>query len=229
MGKKYMYGIDVSHHNNEKLIYEIMEKNFNTEFVIAKATEGKKFQDKAFDGYMQQAGLYGILRGAYHYVNSNDMDIASAMEEVRNFLTYVRPYGDCLLALDFEEKKMLNERGVNYLALIAANVKLYTGVAPLIYMSESTYKTLDFSELVKIGCGLWAAKWGKNNAIDLNAEIYPSFQPAVATPFSCLAIQQISSKAIWNDKNVALDVDIAFMDATGWKKYANPRFEKGFY
>lgn len=224
MANIYITGIDVSHHNKNQPIRDIAV-NSQIDFIIAKATEGKTFKDKEFDGYMNIAKECGLLRGAYHYVNSDIVTQEYAIKEVENFLSYVRPYGDCILALDFEEKKMLNQDGVNYLLFMSLAIQQFTGTLPLIYMSESTYKSLDFTALSKLGCGLWAAKWGSNNAADLSENGFV-FSKAISSPFSVLAIQQTSSKAYWNGKIIPLDVDVAFMSREAWTYYANPRLRK---
>lgn len=224
MSNIYMTGIDVSHHNKNQAIFDIAT-NSQIDFLIAKATEGKTFRDKEFDMYMKYAKECSLLRGAYHYVNSDILDSQSATFEAYNFCNYVRPYGDCLLALDFEEKKMLNPDGVNYLFLLASEVELITGTKPLIYMSESTYKQFDFSAFAEHGFGLWSAKWGNNIPHNLLENGF-AFNKAISEPFSVLAIQQISSKAYWDKKVIPLDVDVAFMSRDAWGYYANPRLRK---
>lgn len=224
MKYSYITGIDVSHHNAKQPIFDIAVSS-QIDFIIAKATEGKTYKDKEFDYYMNVAYNQGLLRGAYHYVNSDNMVKEDAIKEVENFLSYTRPYGDCILALDFEEKKMLNAKGVEYLLFMAIAIKQFTGVPPMIYTSESNYKTLDFTALAALGCGLWAAKWGISNPCDLCENGF-AFNRAIAKPFSVLALQQVSNKAIWDEEIINLDVDVAFMSTDAWSYYANPRLRK---
>lgn len=231
----YMMGIDVSHHNNKALIESILcDKTANVDFVIAKATESVAYKDVEFDFYMRLALSYNKLIGAYHYVNSfdltagsvgSDLTAESARNEAYNFCSYVRPYSSAILVLDFEEKHLLNQQGVDYLYLVAKEVKNMTGTPPLIYMSESTYKQFDFSELIKLGCGLWSAKWGKNRAVDLT-EVGQVYNKAESGRFGVVAIQQISSKGFWKNQEIPLDVDLAFMSKDAWRCYANPRLRK---
>lgn len=220
-----LVGVDISHHNGS-----IMDKlkqviTFPIHFVICKATEGTSFVDTRFDANMDNAEDMGLLRGAYHYVNSKDVHNAdAAMKEAEHFVRRVRPYGDALLALDFEEKSMLSQDGVDYLTLVASRVKNLTGTPPLIYVSESVVKQFDFSGCVKVGCGLWVAKWMKNRVPELNDGIQENeYAKAVSGEFGITAIQQISDICNIHGITYNLDVDIANMSVEAWEKYANPR------
>lgn len=220
---EYLRGIDVSHHNTPIKIQTIAEdKEIGLDFIIAKATEGWNFRDSAFDVYMSMANREGLLRGAYHYVNAPNLTANSAETEAYNFVSMVRPYGDTLLALDFEESKMLNQQGVDYLFAVASTVKKVTGTPPLIYLSEAVLKRFDFSKIKSLGCGVWVAKWGNNAAKSLYDVGWP-YTKAYDGGFGTLAIQQISSKAELAGKEMPLDVDVAFMTRKAWAKYANPR------
>lgn len=217
-----LIGVDVSHHNGAVLD---LLAGHHIDFVIAKATEGITFKDSKFDGNMQSAKLFNLLKGAYHYVNTEPqyMNEFRAYQEAKHFVSYVRPYGDCLLALDFEEKHMLSQQGVNYLGGVAQFVKDMTGTPPLIYASESVIKQFDFTPCIKVGCGLWAAKWKKNVCPEIEHLSKDDYVSASAKQFGVVAIQQISSKAKIGGVEYNLDVDIANMNMTAWHKYANPR------
>lgn len=224
---EYMRGIDVSHHNSESLIEDIIsDREAGLDFLIAKATEGTSFTDKKFDSYMKMCAKNGVLRGAYHYVNApTKLESGAFMGsegEAYNFVSRVRPYGDTLLALDFEESKMLSQYGVEYLCNVAQYVKSMTGTPPLIYASESVLRQFDFSMAQSIGCGVWVAKWGKNTPKNL-FEVGWVFDKASSCNFGVVALQQISSKAVFNGNNINLDIDIANMSKSAWAKYANPR------
>lgn len=216
-----LWGYDVSHWN-EKLVTDNFLLCNPADFIIAKATEGYTYHDSRFDYYMALADRFGLLRGAYHYIKPDWGNRANLnpLWEAKNFVAHVRPYGDALLALDFEEKELFNSEGIDYLAKVALYVKEFTGTAPLIYASESVIVSHDFKALVELGCGLWVAKWsgsyGKSNIPSANRG-----------QFSTTAIQQYTSKSLISDGKVvaptSLDGDVAYMTDLAWAKYANPR------
>ena len=219
-------GIDVSHHNGSNV--EFFAQQFGVDFIIAKATEGVSFVDKKFDENMKIAERHGLLRGAYHYVNPSPQycNEFRAYQEAKNFVSTVRPYGDCILALDFEESNILTGEGVAFLTKVAEYVKAMTGTPPLIYASESVVKQFDFSGCVKIGCGLWVAKWKKNTMPKVGQATESDYIKANPREFGMVAIQQISSSGVVDSKVYSIDVDIAFMSREAWAKYANPRLYK---
>ena len=221
-----LQGIDISHHNGENILDIVMHNN-PIDFVICKATEGATFFDKLFDSNMTKADKYALLRGAYHYVNAPNQTVSGAFMgsegEAYNFVSHARPYGDCILVLDFEEKRMLKQEGVDYLGNVAQFVKSMTGTPPLIYVSESVVKQFNFSNIVDIGCGLWVAKWKKGYVPVVGNVTADAYVAASSGEFGITAIQQISDMGMVGGKIYNLDVDIANMSVAAWRKYANPR------
>lgn len=233
---EYLKGIDVSHHNAltfvEKTITNAEQSNASLDFLIAKATEGYRHKDNMFDVFMALAYNHGLLRGAYHYVNPKSggvdatfIDDKAAYNEASNFVSQVRPYGDCILVLDFEENYLLTQSGVDYLYKVAANVNALTNTPPLIYMSEWLLKKFDFSKIAQLGCGIWIAKWKSGYCTPIN-DVGWVYNKAESGVFSTLAMQQISSKVEIDGNIKPLDTDIAFMSVKAWDKYANPRLYK---
>ena len=86
-----------------------------------------------------------------------------------------------------------------------------TGVKPLIYASASLYK-----EVSGIGdFGLWIAQYANNNPTGYQEH------PWNEGYYTC-AIRQYTSSGRLAGYAGNLDLDIAYMDATAWHKYANP-------
>ena len=89
-----------------------------------------------------------------------------------------------------------------------------TGVKPLIYTSASLYK-----EVSGIGdYGLWIAQYANNNPTGYQEH------PWNEGYYTC-AIRQYTSRGRLAGYAGNLDLDIAYMDATAWHKYANPSGE----
>lgn len=217
-----LYGIDISHHQPDNIIRKaVIAYSGKLQFVIVKATEGVTHVDNKFDKFMEDAKESKLLRGAYHYVNAkNGIVVHNAQAEAANFIRTVRPYGDCLLALDFEDSSVLSQAGADYLGEIAREVRKYTGAPPLIYMSQSVLNRFDFTKAKEVGCGVWVARWktGRFRPTLDNASIN-------ATPgeFGIVAIQQVANGVEFDGGLVSLDADIANMSEEAWAKYANPR------
>ena len=212
MSDSKLIGVDVSHWNTYK------EKNkshyiplSSLDFMIAKATQGIGYKDSEFDNFMNIACAKGLLRGAYHFVSMTE-----PYEQALNFVSTVRPYGDCLLALDFEDSdgamKVSQDTINNYLYPLAKYVKLMAGTPPLIYASKYVFDSYDFSEIRKLDCGVWVAKWDR-----------VTDKPNVKNWGSLIAIKQYTDKGRIDELVGNTDLNVAYMTKDIWKKYANPR------
>ena len=164
-----------------------------------------------FDNFMNIACGKGLLRGAYHFVSMTE-----PYEQALNFVSTVRPYGDCLLALDFEDSdgamKVSQDTINNYLYPLAKYVKLMTGTPPLIYASKYVFDSYDFSEIRKLDCGVWVAKWDRITD-----------KPTIKNWGSLIAIKQYTDKGSIDELVGNTDLNVAYMTKDVWKKYANPR------
>lgn len=211
MSDNKLIGVDVSHWNRYK------EKNSHymplssIDFMIAKATQGIGHKDSEFDNFMNIACEKDLLRGAYHFVSMTE-----PYEQALNFVSTVRPYGDCLLALDFEDSdgamKVSQDTINSYLYPLAKYVKLMTGTPPLIYASKYVFDSYDFSEIRKLDCGVWVAKWDRITD-----------KPTIKNWGSLIAIKQYTDKGRISELVGNTDLNVAYMTRDTWKKYANPR------
>lgn len=143
-------GIDISHHNNLDRILSIIDK---PDFCIIKATEGKTFTDSKFKHNIQICQERNIPIGFYHYARP---ERNLAVEEAKHFIDKVAPYlGECILALDWEDKAL--KCPVSWAKQFLDYVKVQTGVTPLIYCSASYTPRL--KPILEGNYGLWVAHY----------------------------------------------------------------------
>ena len=184
------------------------------DFVICKATEGTGYVNPDCDRAYQQAKANGKLLGVYHYANGG-----SAIAEADYFLNNIQGYiGEAILCLDWEHQNnaLCGTGGParTWISNWCNRIVERTGVKPLIYASASLY-----NEVSGIGdYGLWIAQYANNNATGYQEH------PWNEDAYTC-AIRQYTSSGRLAGYNGNLDLDIAYMDATAWHKYANPSGE----
>lgn len=202
-----LYGIDVSHWQGD-IDFEAFSKDSNSDFLIAKASEGEKTVDSKFVRNMDKCREHGILRGAYHYVRGD----SAWYEQTNNFLSQVMGMqSDILLALDVEDKTLI-ERGELFTRKLVDDmvqeIHDQTGAYPLIYVSRAFLRTDTFNDIGKL-CGGWIASWGtpsRPKRRDLNTSIW-----------------QYTSKGKVEGINGVVDLNRAYMSRDSWFKFANPQ------
>lgn len=98
---RYRYpiaGIDVSKHNGEIDFDQVSDDNY--QFVFIKASEGKTYQDDAFERNYAGARDAGLKVGAYHFFRKN----RSGKEQADNFLNVIKGKPmDLPLVIDLED------------------------------------------------------------------------------------------------------------------------------
>ena len=184
------------------------------DFVICKATEGTVYVNPDCDRAYQQAKTNGKLLGVYHYANGG-----GPITEADYFLNNIQGYiGEAILCLDWESQN--NPMfGTGYPARTwisnwCKRIVEKTGVKPLIYTSAGYY-----NEVYGIGdYGLWIAQYANNNPTGYQEH------PWNEGAYTC-AIRQYTGCGRLAGYAGNLDLDIAYMDATAWRKYANPSGE----
>lgn len=210
-----MYGIDLSHWNGAPLSkLTSAEASVDAmQFLIAKATQGKAYKDKMFDTYMEYANTKGLLRGAYHFVTEDDVDAQAV-----NFISTIRPYGDTIPILDYENSVnviAVSQTTVDGILLpLAEAVIKYTSTPPVIYASQYVFNSLDLSKIAKLGCGAWVAKY---DGTETNVSVKNWKTPCM---------RQYSSSGLLKEFSGKIDLDVAFMSKSAWARYANPRLYK---
>lgn len=181
----------------------------SAEFVIIKATQGTHYVNPFCDIHYQQAYTSKKLLGVYHYAEGGN-----PITEADYFLANVKGYiKGAILCLDWEDRDNVSF-GVNDAAWVKAwcdRVYQVTGVKPLVYIQQSSMHKLD-----GIGdYGLWVAQYADDS--------YTGYQDHSWNEgaYSC-AIRQYTSHGQLAGYAGRLDLDIAYMDAAAWSRYADP-------
>jgi len=137
-----LYGIDVSHYQNQKtkINWKLVSENNNPKvsFAYIRITMGKDGRDEAFEYNFQEAKKYGIKVGVYHYYRPNE----NSTEQVENFFKYTHSIGDLPPVLDIEEKSRFGSKNLrngllNFLQLVENKYQ----VKPIIYAHQRFYNT----------------------------------------------------------------------------------------
>lgn len=170
-------GQDLSRHNDND---EIMD---NSAFIFLKASEGMTYTDPTVDIKLKAIAEKRKdnlpIIGFYHYARPNNN---SPEEETDNFLKRIEPHiGQCLMALDWEGTstslhKVVQGEWINKFCGIIYN---RTGVAPLLYISESPYRSI--KDYLNPQIPTWIAKYG-NRPINYNTQ-FPLMWQFTNTPF----------------------------------------------
>ena len=181
-------GIDISHHN----FYMKNLQDLNLlDFVIMKATEGIRFRDNKLPVYMNVL-RNDMLYGFYHFARpdlGNDPE-----DEALHFVSYINKYisDRSILALDVEAGALSVKNLDAWCSTWAQVVDIETGILPMIYISTSETKKLKAT--AALGCGLWAAKWGKK----------PTSKQL--EPWDFWALWQFSNEGNFSGQRVDLDI-----------------------
>jgi GH25 family lysozyme M1 (1,4-beta-N-acetylmuramidase) len=205
-----MNGIDISNWQNG-----INLTSVPCDFVIIKATQGIKYVNPDCDRAYQQAKKAGKLLGVYHYFGGND-----PVKEADFFVSRIKGYiGEAILVLDWEagENKLFN-KGQEVAIKFLDRVRELTGVKPLIYMSKSVCRNYDWSKVVAGDYGLWMAQYANDSLTGYKDKPWTDDKGLGA--FKFVAIHQYTSHGRLKGWNANLDLNIAYMNAEGWKKYA---------
>lgn len=183
-----LLGCDISHHNAvNKMDYK------RYDFYIIKATEGATYVDPRWNNHLAHIQVYGKLYGFYHFARP---DLNAPEEEAQNFVEQVGKYaGDCIYALDWEEKAL--SYPITWALKWLDTVYALTGVRPLIYCPASYCHKL--KPIYNANYGLWVAQW--NKAIKKpKTGVYPFH-------------------AIWQYTNTPIDQDYFNGGVKQWKAY----------
>lgn len=201
-----LHGIDISNWQKGFTVPERLD------FCIVKATEGFRYVDPYCEGFIQQCVRKGIRFGFYHFARNNEPE-AEAMHFRNNTKGY-ELLG--IPVLDIEDEGI--EVWGSWAQRFVDKYHAMTSVYPMIYASASTLSRFDGYPLVQT-CGLWIAGYPESRERGLND--VPDF-PYSVSPWSFAAIWQYTANGWLSNWDEPLDMDVAYMDADAWKKYANP-------
>ena len=155
-------GIDVSHWQGTIDWAKVAGGGIT--FAFAKATEGQTFNDPMYTTNRSGAAANGILFGAYHFAQPDNLP-NDAIIEADHFSSVAAPaYGDIVPVVDLEVSNGLTvDQLTTWLHDFLVEVKLDTGVKAMIYTSPSFWQTSmgDTDVFARNGYRLlWIAHWG---------------------------------------------------------------------
>ena len=201
-----LHGIDISNWQKGLQLPESLD------FCIVKATEGFRYVDPYCDGFVQQAIRKGILFGFYHFARNNDPEKEAVF--FRNNTKGYELIG--IPVLDIEDEKIADWG--DYAQRFIDKYHAITGIYPIIYCSASNLRRFSGYPLCDT-CGLWVAGYPDNRERSLND--IPKFCYDIS-PWKFAAIWQYTSNGWLGNWDEPVDMDVAYMDASAWKLYANP-------
>ena len=156
----FTYGIDISQYQGIISWSKVkkMNENFPIEYVIIRATAGKKHRDNFFTSNWREVKKYHFLRGAYHYFRPNENSTLQA----KNFIKNVKlAPGDLPPILDIE--KMSDIQSSDNLLKGIANwleiIENHYGVKPIIYSGAHFFN--DYLKSNFNNYFLWIANYNK--------------------------------------------------------------------
>ena len=180
------------------------------DFVIVKATQGVTYVSPKCDAQYQSAKRAGRLLGVYHYVDGSD-----PVAQANYFTTHCKNYiGEALIALDWEQEQNPRWGDTNFLEQVVRAFSDRTKVRPVIYTMASAYAAVK-AVADRNNCALWIAQYGSMDPTGYQSH------PWNEGSYGC-AIRQYSSNGRLPGYGGALDLNLAYMDAAAWKRYANP-------
>ena len=153
-------GIDVSHWQGRISWADVAADGID--FAIAKATEGRIYQDDEYARNKERAEANGIAFGAYHFA-SPDKTANDAVIEANNFVDTadLKP-GNLRPVLDLEKNGGLGIKKLRkWVKAWLAQVQARVGVKPIIYTSPSFWKDKMGNSrwFADNGYALWIAHW----------------------------------------------------------------------
>lgn len=157
---QYLAGIDVSHWQGQIGWSDVAADGVS--FAIAKATEGRIYQDNQYARNKERAEANGVAFTAYHFA-SPDKTANDAILEADNFVdTADLGPGNLRPVLDLEKNGELGVRKLRrWVKAWLARVEARLDVKPIIYTSPSFWrdKMGNSRWFADNGYALWIAHW----------------------------------------------------------------------
>ncbi len=157
-----VWGIDVSHHQNDINWTELGSQKPN--FMFIKASEGVTCQDSKYIQNYTEAKKLGILVGSYHYFSYK----SSGKEQANNFLAFAQHKdSDLLPVLDAEFSKKMPKKDwvINELANFVNTIYEKLGHYPIVYCDYRFYN-LYLKEKLSDKCKLWIVNYREKPTAD---------------------------------------------------------------
>lgn len=166
-------GIDISHYQSyidwdEVCLYMDKQRRLHRkpvsnyqrreiDFVVAKATQGTKWQDSFYKRNKAGAAKQNILFGAYHFYSPTQ----SAIGQANNFIqTADLQKGDIVPILDVELYNDLLPHPDSVLCWLK-QIEAYYGAKPIIYTNENCYKSYFQNRKELCQYHFWIARYGE--------------------------------------------------------------------
>lgn len=176
------------------------------DFCICKATEGVGYTDQTCDDFVQECIENNILWGFYHFARENEPE-----EEAEYFYRECANYfGYGIPVLDYETSNYNNRE---WCERFLDRLHELSGIWAMLYISASRCGEYENSWISE-KCGLWVAGY----PWDMDSYEQAGNMPYNIYPWNFAAIWQFTSGL--NLDGWRLDGDIAYMDESGWMKYA---------
>jgi GH25 family lysozyme M1 (1,4-beta-N-acetylmuramidase) len=155
-------GIDVSHWQEAIDFSKVVSSGVS--FVIAKATEGRTFEDPMYATYKADASANGLAFTAYHFAKP-DATPNDAVTEADHFVDVAQlGPGNLIPVLDLERTGGLTQTElIQWILGWLGRVTERLGVRPMVYTSPNGWanRTGDTTAVVDAGYTvLWVAHWG---------------------------------------------------------------------
>lgn len=149
-------GIDLSHHNDVSDWSEIQSAKLS--FVILKATDGMNYLDPTFDDRFTTLKTLGLIRGAYHFYETNDDPLVQANWFIKNVPLEA---GDLPPIVDIERVKapVANDLHGEF-KLFLKTLEDHYGSKPIIYTGPNFWEHVMKEHLPSYP--LWIAEYGKD-------------------------------------------------------------------
>lgn len=148
----FIVGNDISHYQGQ-VDYSTYKNNTN--FLIAKATDGASYIDTMYGYNRQQARANNLPFGSYHFAEGGDVN-----DEAKKFCDVID--GDAIregevLCLDYE---LALKDPVSWCKIWLDVVSgHFSGIKPFIYLNQALVKAYDWSPIVNAGYPLWLASY----------------------------------------------------------------------
>lgn len=211
---KTMNGIDISHYQERISLDKV-----KYDFIIIKATEGVTIKDASFKVWAKKIAKSGKPWGFYHFAHpENNTAIKEAQEFYKTTKDY---YGKGIPVLDWESSGVKN---VKWAKEWLDTIYKFTGVKPMIYMSEYVENKYDWSAVAKAGYGLWIAKYRDYN-LDRNYDMSRAGNKPSVKHWKTYAMWQWTSSGRLDGYSGNLDCDIFYGDKAAWNKYVGKTHE----
>ena len=161
-------GIDISHHQGKIDWGACTPAKSGKQFIIAKATEGKTYEDPMFVQNVTSARAAGFQIGAYHFLR---FGTSSPSDQMANFVSKIRETGlladkEPIIALDIEEHKGADYTLVGSMTEECVRYLKDSKITPYIYTRTSFWdKHVAVTPDIVKECPLWIARWRKKSPL----------------------------------------------------------------